>query len=367
MKRIFFVFAAIAYLLSSCGTPKDSFWEKHSRYALHKGVNISHWLSQSDARGEARARYFTEADVAYIASVGYDHIRLPIDEEQMWDTAGNKIDTAFTLLHEALGWCSKHHLRVLVDLHIIRSHHFLMAAPPLWTDPKQQDKFIGMWRQLSAEMIKYPVNQVGYELMNEAVAKDPDDWNKLIARAHQVIRETEPTRTIVIGSNRWQQAQTFDVLKVPSGDTNLILSFHFYNPFLFTHHEASWTQQGAYKGPVNYPGLTIDEANLKGLPEEVLQAIKWDNKVYTKDTLEAMMAKPIRVADSLHLPLYCGEFGCLRTVDQAQRIQWYADMISIFNKHHIGWANWEYKADFGIVYNDYNKPDSVMIRTLMAE
>ncbi len=54
-------------------------------FHISRGVNISHWLSQSSTRGQRRQEYFTEKDVAFIAGLGYDHIRLPVDEEQLWD------------------------------------------------------------------------------------------------------------------------------------------------------------------------------------------------------------------------------------------------------------------------------------------
>jgi hypothetical protein len=38
----------------------------------------------------------------------------------------------------------------------------------------------------------------------------------------------------VIGSNRWQSATTFDKLRVPENDTNIVLSYHFYEPFFLT-------------------------------------------------------------------------------------------------------------------------------------
>ena len=75
-------------------------------------------------RGQDRQAYFTKKDVAYIAGLGYDHIRLPIDEEQMWDESGKKENEAFTLLNNAIKWSDGQHLKVVVDLHILRSHHF---------------------------------------------------------------------------------------------------------------------------------------------------------------------------------------------------------------------------------------------------
>ena len=59
------------------------------KFEVQKGTNIAHWLSQSGARGAKRAQFFTEADVQAIADMVFDHIRLPIDEEQMWDEQGN--------------------------------------------------------------------------------------------------------------------------------------------------------------------------------------------------------------------------------------------------------------------------------------
>jgi len=91
---------------------------ERTNFDIKRGVNISHWLSQSKRRGEERKAYFKEADVKAIAKGGFDHIRLPIDEEQLWDETGNKEAEAFGSLHEALGWAIKYNLKILVDLHI---------------------------------------------------------------------------------------------------------------------------------------------------------------------------------------------------------------------------------------------------------
>lgn len=353
----------ITVFFQSCS--KDNFWKKQKTFTIYKGVNISHWLSQSTRRGEARDTFFTEKDVAFIASCGYDHIRLPIDEEQMWTPEGQKIDTAFRLLHNALAWCEKHHLRTIVDLHIIRSHHFLMEAPPLWTDTAEQEKFVKLWKDLSAELSRYPTNRVAYELMNEAVAPDPEMWNKLLERTVSELRKTEPLRKLVIGSNRWQSASTFDQLRVPSGDTNIILSFHFYHPLTLTHYKAGWTKVGEYNGPVKYPGITVEEADMKGLPDDLVQALRYENGNFNKDTFGIMIRKPLHLADSLKLPLYCGEFGCLPSVPREIRLQWYKDMVSLLEENHIAWANWDYKGGFGIVHQ--GGPDNELIAILTGK
>ncbi|HEY6975425.1 MAG TPA: glycoside hydrolase family 5 protein [Chitinophagaceae bacterium] len=335
-------------------------------FQIKRGTNISHWLSQSDARGDKRKNYFTEKDVQYLAGLGFDHLRIPIDEMQLWHENGEKDEEAFSLLQDALNWCEKYKLKAIVDLHILRSHHFNEKVKPLWTQPAAQERFFQCWRDLSAALKKYPVENVAYELMNEPVADDPEDWNKLVERAVAIIRQAEPTRKIVIGSNRWQSADTFDKLRIPPNDKNIILSFHMYEPFLLTHHEASWTNIKDYKGPVNYPGAIVNEGDLKNLPDSLRGVIMRNETYYTKDSIQKHFAKPIAVAKKYGLPLYCGEWGCLSTSPEKARLQWYRDIKSVLEANDIAWATWDYKGGFGII-NDENKEEKELIQILVGK
>jgi len=340
---------------------------ENTPYEIRRGVNISHWLSQSERRGEERRNFIQKEDIDFISSVGYDHIRIPIDEEQMWDTLGNKESEAFELLHNGIRWAAENQLRVVVDLHILRSHYFNADDKPLWTDPAAQLQFINCWRDLSEELKKYPNGLVAYELMNEPVADDPEEWNILVERALAVVRENEPERKVVIGSNRWQSVFTFDDLRIPEDDNHIILSFHFYIPFIITHYQASWTDIADYDGPVKYPGLTVEDEDLEGLEGELYDRIKNEQRYYDRDILEMLMAQPIQKASQYDLPLYCGEWGCYPTIDEASRMQWYKDMRFILEKNNISWANWDYKGGFGIVDRDVNKPFAELINILVGD
>ena len=341
-------------ILSCAKTPGDQ--RSDGSFTVKRGTNIAHWLSQSTRRGEERAAFFTRKDISFIDSIGFDHIRLPIDEVQMWDENGNRNPDAFLLLDSALTWCSDAGLRVVLDLHILRSHYFNAEEKPLWTKPGEQDKFIQLWKDLSAALNKWPVGMLAYEIMNEPVADDPEQWNRLLARATDSIRSWEPERFIVIGSNRFQSASTFDQLRVPQNDKNILLSFHFYEPFHLTHYQASWTRLKDFTREVNYPGqIVIDGAS----PDE--------QRVYNIDSLEKMMEKPIRLARQLGLPLYCGEFGVIMKAPPEDKLAWYRDMVAIFEKNEIAYANWNYKAgSFGIVDATLS-PDTAMINILTPE
>lgn len=320
---------------------------------LGKGTNLAHWLSQTKRTGEERRLFITEKDIAYIAELGFDHVRLPIDEMQMWDENGKRDEGAFEIMHNAIRWSLKQNLRVLVDLHILRSHHFNAEEKPLWTEEEEQDQFIDLWRDLSSALKDYPTDMLAYELMNEPVADNPDDWNKLLAKAFMAVRELEPNRTVVIGSNRWQSTDTFDELVVPDDD-NIILSYHFYEPFLLSHYRTSWTPIKAYTGPVHYPGVILTQAEFDALPEDQKEVGKeWVGREFNKEILIEMMEKPLRMAKTLGLPLYCGEYGVFDLAPEADRLRWYADMMEIFKEHNVSSANWNYKSkQFGFVDND---------------
>ena len=257
MKKSFISMAlvAITVLMFSACTEKKT--EEVNNFRIQRGTNISHWLSQNnDDRGEARRQHIQEDDFARLDSLGFDFVRLPIDEVQFWDEQGNKLPEAWELMTNAINWAEKHHLRTIVDLHIIRSHYFNAVneggsdANTLFTSEKAQQDLINMWYQLSDVLKGYSNDSVAYEFMNEPVAEDHEQWNQLIAKVHKALREREPQRTLVIGSNMWQSYGTIKHLKVPEGDKNIILSFHYYNPMILTPYGAWWTPIGKSTGKV---------------------------------------------------------------------------------------------------------------------
>ena len=331
-------------------------------FEISKGINLSHWLSQVFG-WSPRDKFITQSDIHFLAQSGFDHVRIPIDEDQMWFANGEKNTPAFADLHRCIDWCLQENLRVAVDLHILRSHHFNAGnnegAMTLWDTPEHQDGMINLWQQLSAELFHYPLDMLAYEFMNEPVAPKHSMWNDLVARGHAAIRELEPARTIVFGPNMWQFPQFFPKFRVPENDSNIILSFHTYDPLPLTHYKAYWMPLGAYSGPVHYPGNTISDEDF----HEFERATKGDrvldivahNRYYSKETFVSIIAPALAFAKQTGLRLYCNEFGCLPSVTREDRLRYFSDIIDVFQSHGIAYASWDYKGDFGIVSWDRNE------------
>ncbi len=346
--------AMLMQMLTACTTKSEK--TEVNNFRIERGTNVSHWLSQSEERGEARARHIQEDDFARLDSLGFDFVRLPIDEVQFWDEEGSKLPEAWQLMHNAIRWAEKHHLRTIVDLHIIRSHYFNASlegnadANTLFSSEKAQQDLINMWYQLSDALKGYSCDSVAYEFMNEPVADDHEQWNQLIVKVHKALREREPQRTLVIGSNLWQGYETMKYLKVPENDKNIILSFHYYNPMILTHYGAWWTPIGRYTGQVNYPGVLVSQEDYEAAPDTVkhlLDENHYTTQVWNIDKIRADFRDAIAAAKKYDLQLFCGEWGVYEEVDRELAYRWTEDMLTVFKENGIAWTTWCYDADFG--------------------
>ena len=345
---------AIAMLAMMACTNKATEENDVNNFRIKRGTNISHWLSQSEERGEARRLHIQEDDFARLDSLGFDFVRLPIDEVQFWDEEGNQLPEAWELMTNAINWAEKHHLRTIVDLHIIRSHYFNAAneggasANTLFTSEEAQQQLINMWYELSDVLKGYSVDSVAYEFMNEPVADDHEQWNQLIAKVHKALREREPQRTLVIGSNLWQGYQTIQYLKVPEGDKNIVLSFHYYNPMLLTHYGAWWTPLGKYQGKVNYPGILVSKEDFEAAPDSIKPMLEpFTKEEWNIDKIREDFKDAISAGKKYNLQLFCGEWGVYEPVDRELAYKWTKDMLTVFDEFNIAWTTWCYDADFG--------------------
>ena len=337
-----------------------------SQITLNRGTNISHWLSQSNERGAERRARFTRDDVQRLAALGLAHLRLPVDEEQLWTPDNQPDPEAFDLLDQALDWIFAAGMNAIIDLHILRSHHFNTAEKSLFGDPAAAEHFAQLWRDLSARFHARPNDRLAYELMNEAVANDPADWNRVFRVPYAALRQLEPARSIVIGSNMWNQTSQYAFLDVPANDPNIILTFHYYDPMLVTHYRAAWApDSAAYEGPIQYPGMPVSQELFDALPFEVQSRCARYNTFSNPDVMRANLLWPLSVRARTGLPLYCGEFGVYSAAPAEVRRAWSTDFRRVLEEFGISWANWDFRGNFGL-YDQRNNETVVLDALIRA-
>lgn len=114
---------------------------------------------------------------------------------------------------------------------------------------------------------------------------------------------------------------------------------------MLTHYQASWTDLKDYTRVVHYPGKFITD-------EEKRRYAHWNQEVYTKAVIESHFKQVPDVAHSYGLPVYCGKFGRIDKVPEADKTRWYMDMIDLFDQYGIARANWDYKGGFSFGSKD---------------
>ncbi|RZJ81262.1 MAG: glycoside hydrolase family 5 protein, partial [Chryseobacterium sp.] len=348
-KKLLLLFAALIPLLGLLLSWKKSDPEEPQRteFVFEKGINISAWLSQTSlTSGPKREAYFTKVNLQELKTLGFDHIRLPVSEGQLYTDKGERFEETFSLVHNVIKWCQELNMRIILDCHMTRDHDFSKySSIVLFKDPTARDRFVKLWEQLSDEFGKYSNNLLAYELLNEPNAKEPESWNQIALRLVKAIRKKEPERIIIYGSNKANSVTTFPDLAIPKKDPNIILSFHFYYPYLITHYKASFYK--ALKDievPLKYPGQIVSDSVVSSLDEEGQKVMEKHNKIFNKQALSDIMLPALERAKKEGLRIHCGEFGTnFAYRDMDLQLRYMKDLVAIFKENNIPFTVWGYR------------------------
>ena len=349
---------------------------------LGRGVNFGGWISQAPNDEDHRRSFVTQSDFRRIADWGFDNVRLPFDHPLLCptDDLDNCNEAGFAWLDTAFAWAEEAGLKLILDMHSLPGFTFMdpinnpNGVSSLFTEKRLQDVYFGLWQTIARRYAgRFPA--VVFELANEIVAPDPQLWNDLAAGAVRAIREVEPERPIVVGSNCWNVCGTFSDL-APVDDPNIIYNFHFYNPFTFTHQRASWSPEmvfydRAVKYPGNAPGMREAAARARDDGKEwvakQLESLAgfFEDRVSDQTHLEELMQPSFTFAKAHGVPLYCGEFGAISHAGLEDRLNWFRDVLTIFRRHNVAWSLWSYKGmAFGVVDGKGNVISEEMLNLL---
>lgn len=309
-------------------------------FPMHKGLNISGWLSQANRTEKAREAWFTQQELNNLRAMGFDHIRLPVAENQMFTKEGTDSLKTWQLVYNCLEWCKEAGMTCIFDYHVLNNE------PALWSSNAAQDKLVAQWRTFADKLKDYPNDLVAFELLNEPVATTNSQWNTLAAKIVAAIRETQPERKLIIGSNKWNNVNQFASLTVPANDPNIILNFHFYIPHPLTHYGAEWLDIGKIEADMNYPGELITDEEYNKLTQSEKNQLSSYRGYYDFTKLKSLINLAVVRAKELGgLQLYCGEFGAYKCKRES-KLAWLTDVVDILNGYGIAHSHWEYKQGF---------------------
>lgn len=285
--------------------------------------------------------FITERDVAYIASLGMDHIRLGFDQLVVEEAEGCLREEIMCLIDAFITWCERCHLRVVLNMHkALGNYCDIQETKALLDDETLQNRFIAVWQCFEKRYASK--SDVVFEILNEIRDVPPERWNALAQRTVRAIRALNPTRKIIVGSTRWNAPDALETLRV-FDDENVGYTFHCYAPFEFTHQRGVLqTPCCFYNRDMPYPGEIERYRDYKRTVEQnghAYDAYERMDRRYLADVLAPAFAFAQKHPDAM---LWCGEFGTIRHAKMAWRENWMRDMIALLQEHGVPYCAWNY-------------------------
>ena len=329
---------------------------------LQHGINASEWFAQSpnDYSAARTDRYTDAADLALMARLGFDNVRLSIDpvplEQAPVNPEGFNADF-LARLDRAVDAMLADGLAVQIDIHpeSLYKHQVMNSN-------EKMDQFAALWRRLAAHYANRDPEKIFFEIMNEPEVPLPGRWATIQAAAAAAIRQAAPKHTIIATGPNWSDIADL-LTQQPLPDGNVIYNFHYYEPHSFTHQGATWgTPWWKYTHDIPYPATDSSLDLTKQVPDLV------NRFAFERYWLDHWDAHRIRLeideaanwSKTYNVPLICNEFGAYRRVtDPASRMNWIHDVRTALEADSIGWAMWDYRGGFGVVWKQDGLPARV--------
>ncbi len=247
----------------------------------------------------------------------------------------------------AIDRCLMHDLGVIIEIHPLDTKRFEQ-------DTQYVDGFVTFWKALAEHFSARDPEMIFLEPLNEPVFQDnPGLWSAIQQQLVTAIRAKAPEHTLIVtGAWRGGIDGLFNIQ--PVGDSNVLYSFHFYEPMAFTHQGADWFGE-PYPSLRNLPYPSSPAACADVLPAitdprahqwavEYCQTAPWD-----ADKIARRIAQAAAWAKSNGVKLLVGEFGVYSPAAPSDaRLRWLRDARIAFEENGIGWCLWGYDDCFGL-------------------
>ncbi len=288
---------------------------------ISRCINLGNAL---DAPNEGDWTYIIKDEhVQKIAKAGFETVRLPI----RWSAHTQKeapyvIDPAFfARVEHVVNVALLNGLKVIIDVH---HYEEIMQTPAAHVD-----RLDAMWRQISRRFRGHGENII-FEVLNEPMAElTSKELIPLNARMVATIRNNAGSDPwIMLGGDNWGNFSGLKKMRFPY-DPRIIVTFHDYGPFEFTHQGASFTGK-------DYP-----------------TGRAWGTDRERKDVI-SLFSEARQFGSELRKPIFLGEFGVYKRVPESERAKWIKYYRQSAEDAGIGWCLWDFGAAFAI-YDEETK------------
>ncbi len=356
---------------------------------FRRGIGIGHLMAWAAITpGPAREFVFPPfaavstarfaAELQTVRRTGFDFVRLAVDPGPFLQFDGERRDALDRMLVERINLILAAELGVIVDFHPSDMHpDYTAAALTAGTSSPLFADYLRLIERTAGLLDGLRSANIALELMNEPPVF-AQVWQPMLDAAYAAARRDSARLTLVVEGGDEGSAAALMAMRTAAlaKDPAVQFSFHYYDPYQFTHQGASWNA-ARYLADVPYPArarpigdsLTATAA-LIGTSElaatRQAQAYRdaqarleqYRNSGFDRTTVAKEFERVAKWARSQGIApgrVMLGEFGARQTALQLsgvranERAQWFRDVRQAAEAQNFGWAAWVYRGQgFGL-------------------
>lgn len=322
---------------------------------LRRGVNTeTTWLWHRDT--SLWSRGWTPDRLAQMRARGLTHVRLNVSPEPILSS-----QEPAPLLGDVVGAASAIRAAGLDVVVVLHPDRRLMGD--LARAEGVRTRYGTIARDLAGALATAETRGIALELVNEprrGAGGAGFAWWGYQRSLLAAIRQVAPTLPVVVSGDNWASWRALARLR-PLADPNVIYSFHYYDPYWFTHQGATWTGDPMvpYLRRVPYPSTpqeteasvaaTRAAAPSPAVADRAEREIRWllrqrAGAATVQRDLRAIAAWGRRYG----VPIYMGEFGVHTAAPRPAAMRWYTDVRQAAERGGIGWSAWFFWAWGGV-------------------
>jgi endoglucanase len=283
----------------------------------------------------------SNADLGLLKKLGFKSIRLPVAFEY-FENEHVPDKRLFSKIDCAVRQCDLYGFKLIIDYHNgnFNENNYLTETP----------RIINLWLKLTKRYSHVSGDKLFFEPYNEPPHMNPQIWKDAVYNIVTAIRKIDKQRTLIVGASNYNSIYELSRF-VRLADDNIIYTFHFYEPFLFTHQGAAWAgdQESTIGVPFPYNAEKFPVINPKAKNTDGEK----NYNQYPRDGNEQSVMDKLQLikswSDKYDVPILCGEYGVYnKYADLDSRCRYIKAVHQSLKTLKIPGMLWDYNDNFSI-------------------